>query len=864
MAEVSILDKDKATTLLNNLKDIDKQVSAGTTSWQNYYSSLKDGERWQINFIENTDIQSAKVNEFMQANKNASEEAETFNRQLKESTFSAKAANFAMSALATVGNMFVSWAIIKVFETAVTAISNYINRVEIANEKTKEAINTFENISSEVESLESKIAELGKQIDDLESIDPITHKEDIENLKLETAELNTQLKILKEKERIAKEEADTAAQASLTITQSSKQNFTKDYRYDSATGGFIETVVGKQVTQGEELKLMMTRYKEVLELKRKTEAELAKMTEAESYSQEEWDKLNDSVKRYESELTGLEKSMNTTALSLSEQAEGLIGTEGKSKELKEETTGLITEYNNLIDSVNGATDALNNNANAQDQEPTEKWSFSETIDQLDTAKEKLSTLDETYAKLFDGDKDTNIGFDDFSAINEAFSDVTDIDNYIQRLQQAGQNTEQVKNVMEDLIGAYLEQSNILDNVTDENKELIATMLQEMGVANAVKLVEDALIATTNARALEESYLVQTGNVLIEQSWEKIESFLNEAKASEVAKQEIALLKLEQMDLQNNPLDLSSNISEILTVAKAAKLAKDELAQLKELEYAQKMAIETKSSFWTDRYYQLADEVKDIGSNIEDVKIDFDPVQYKGGSSTSKAIKDAAKDASDSAKNEFKETIDFFETGIKKLDDSLSLLEASVENVTGAFAKNQLISAQIDLNAQKMNGYASALEMYSQKANEALSGIPEELRDKVVNGAVNLTTFEGEGNEAVVEAINEYNDWADKIAECNQQLAELKETIAQLELEKFNNISEDFSNQFDIRDNTKSLIDKQIKLLEEKDSIDYGGFYKAQIFQTEQQLELLNKEKQALTEQMNESVTSGWVNLCPTV
>ncbi len=778
------------------------------------------------------------------------------------------------------------WAIaITAGVVAITGMVKYLDSLnkaqERAKETTEEYLSEIETLETEISSLESKLEEYKKQID---SLDPITDAEDIQNLKLETTELNSQLAILKEKERLAKESASNSAKEYFNTKSGSKYDVNNQQQYTVTDGSNTINLVNpvnigipKDVLPYEELALATEKLKYYNDTINDTKEQLLEIEKINPKFLENEDYIAKSK-----ELEELEKSMQTVredAVALANdcqtQANALDETDIETKELKETVNGIIGTYTDVISVIDATTDALNNNAEAQDQEPSEKWSFKETITQLDAAKEALSTLDETYTKLFDGDKDTNIGFDDFSAINEAFSNVTDIDNYIQRLQQAGQNTEQVKAVMEDLIGAYLEQSNVLDNVTDENKELIISMLQEMGIMNAEEIVLAQLSHQTEMLAVQKQFATEKGYELANATVAEANEFINEANCSDITRQALAQLALEKINVNEQKIDTASDIDNVIALANAALASETALVKLQKaksvLAAVESAGTRERAGVSEKGYLEALKVVEQIENGTFDYDFQtIDPNKYKvsGGikyspqSVSGTKTYDAVKDASDSAKNEFKETIDFFETGIKKLDDSLSLLEASVENVTGAFAKNELISAQIDLNAQKMNGYASALEMYSQKANEALSGIPEELRDKVVNGAVNITTFEGEGNEAVVDAINDYNDWADKIAECSQQLVELKNTIRDLMALKFSNIKEDFSNQFDIRDNTKSLIDKQISLLEEMDSIDYGGFYKAQISQTGQQLEILNKEKQALTEQMNESVTSGWVKLCP--
>jgi flagellar biosynthesis chaperone FliJ len=224
----------------------------------------------------------------------------------------------------------------------------------------------------------------------------------------------------------------------------------------------------------------------------------------------------------------------------------------------------------------------------------------------------------------------------------------------------------------------------------------------------------------------------------------------------------------------------------------------------------------------------------------------------------------AKEAAESVKEAFEETFDFFDRRVKVLSDALSLLETNMENVTGAFAKNNLIDAQIGINAEKVNNYTDAMAMYTQKANEALSKLPSDIQSKIKDGAVDLTTFIGDGNEEVVEAINEYSQWADKVADCKQELAGLKEAIRDLELEKFNNIMQDFTDQFDLREGSKDLIDKQIALFKEAGQLIGESFFNAKIDQTKKQLAILEEEKNKLAEQMTSAVTSGRVKLCPAV
>lgn len=508
-----------------------------------------------------------------------------------------------------------------------------------------------------------------------------------------------------------------------------------------------------------------------------------------------------------------------------------------------------------------------------------RWDFSETITQLDKLKDKFNILDQTYAKLFDAD--TEIVFEDLSSINEAFKDLDDIDNFIQRLQEAGQDTEAVTEVIQDLIAAYLDYSGVLDNVTQENASLIEQFLTEMGIENAHEIVLAQLSEQTEALALQKQFLTEKGYELIDATLEEIVQFLNEANASDEAKASIAQFTLAKLDANNTVIDTSADIENVIALANAAGASATAIAKfknamsviekaktqpvngvggLKQLDYAKSLKDSVESSTYDWEYKKL--NARDFKVNTSASK--YIP-KYSGGASTKKTIEDTAKDAEKSAKkaaktikNQFEEIVDFFDRRVNVLDDALSLLKTNLDNVTGSFAKNNLIDAELGVTEEKFKNYSDALNMYTEKANEALSKLPSDIAAKIKDGAVDLTTFVGDGNKEVVEAIKDYEQWADKVADCKQELAELRTAIRQLELEKFNNIMEDFTNQFDLHEDGKDLISKQIDLLKEAGELIGESFFTTQIDQSRKQLELLETEKVKLVEQMNSAIGSGRV------
>ncbi len=213
-------------------------------------------------------------------------------------------------------------------------------------------------------------------------------------------------------------------------------------------------------------------------------------------------------------------------------------------------------------------------------------------------------------------------------------------------------------------------------------------------------------------------------------------------------------------------------------------------------------------------------------------------------------------SSSSSTDDFKEQFDFFERRVKVLDDAVSLLRANLKNLTGSFAKNQLLDQSSNILEERVRNYSDAAKMYQQKALESLSMLDAETQSKIIHGSVSLQDYIGEDSKAVTQAMNDYQGWADKVADCTQELASLQTQLRQLELDKFNHIVQDFTDQFDLRDNTKGLIDKQISLFEEAGQLVGKAFYEEQISQTQKQLSLLENEKAQLVNQLNTALNSG--------
>lgn len=873
-----------------------------------------------------------------------------FAKSLKGVSLAAKVGQMALQAFVNIGNTVIDWLV----QTAVTAIDNWIHRVDRANEAMHQAVSEYETEKSTLESIHSELDAHIQRINELQSKDSLTYAEkgELEELQAITKELMLQKDI--EERRLQKASKEAAAKTveayqkqygNMDISEANLTDKLENYDFPHSSGK--DDILGNLASYIHSTELLeqdLSDYQDAIDNGENTDWINEKMKHSQNLIDEFSSLLNDNIIDLEDKLIALEDAYNSaiedrdrgTLLSTAEQdtintyesiydnlkliyqytdqdswnkmefadvlsAKDIEKTKSELIEMArsgELTPETIAGYRNLNKALQEGEfllkdgqsaaqafcDYIHECAEAGDEfndPPT--MSFSDTMAQLHELQEKFESVDQVYSKLFD--PDSQIGFEDFSSIHEAFQDLDGIDSYIQRLQEAGQNTEAVTAVIEDLTDSYLHQSGILENVNDENRQLVLSMLKEIGIMNAEALVNGTFTTVLQEVEAAKQALGISTDHLSDLTLEEIQRLIEEGHFSEQAKNKLYELYLAQIDLTGNPIDATNSINQLLGIVGASSAAGIALSQLadimaqigqlrSQMDSTDNPLVKGVSKVLIGGLEMQAKSIKEKAlkefsqnttvSPHTSYKTTPSPI-YNGGADTRQTISKAADQAQteaeksvDEIENQFEELIDFFERRNKVLSDSLSLLKANLENVAGAFAKNQLVDAQLNISEEKFKNYSDALHMYSQKANEALSKLPSDVAAKIKDGAVDLTTFVGDGSQEVVDAIKDYENWADKVADCKQELAELRTAIRQLELDKFHNIMDDFQNQFDLRENGKDLISKQIDLLKEAGQLIGESFFTAQIDQSKKQLSLLEEEKKQLVAQMASAVSSGRV------
>lgn len=224
-------------------------------------------------------------------------------------------------------------------------------------------------------------------------------------------------------------------------------------------------------------------------------------------------------------------------------------------------------------------------------------------------------------------------------------------------------------------------------------------------------------------------------------------------------------------------------------------------------------------------------------------------------SAANSISDSADSLSD-ATNDFEEVFDWVEVRLQEIDETLDLLDARLENAVTYVNKNSIIDQMISTNNSKLTNLSAGLEKYTQYAAKLLAEIPAKYQAAAQNGMIAITEFAGEADEATVKAIDNYREWAQKVADLRQQLEETKTTIRDLAIEQFDNAREYYDVRVTVEDSQTEKLQNAVDYDEERGLITSDAYYIAMMENSNKKIEYLTNARKAMQKELDDAVKAG--------
>lgn len=462
-------------------------------------------------------------------------------------------------------------------------------------------------------------------------------------------------------------------------------------------------------------------------------------------------------------------------------------------------------------------------------------------------KDAYSGLESIYDDIRNG---TTVAADSIESLNEAFGELdggTALQEFKDVLTTMPDDIDAQQEALNELATAYLDNSDLMQNLSEDNADYVKSELEKIGVINADEVVQSRLAAQSaeyrkavkgETNAIEEKTFATYKAQLANQGYSssvisEIDALYRESVSAGKTQNEIyklitAKLKANQTALRTdgdikNLGDLINSIGKgisALNALMAAKLSAGISASIGLAQYAAP---------------KLAQ------------------VNYGGANSNSSGGSGGSGSGGGSSSSEqTPETFDWIETDIDRTEEAVDRLDKTVDNVYEKWSKrNASLSDEISKIKYEIGLQQAAYDAYMAKANSI--GLADDYKQKVQNGAIQIEDI---ADENLRNQIEQYQEWYNKAVQCSDAIQDLKINLSELAEQKFDNIQTEFDGLISTITAYADIIDERINRTEEHGYFVSKDYYNQLISYEKDELSKLESKYAALVKARDEAVSSG--------
>lgn len=708
-----------------------------------------------------------------------------------------------------------------------------------ANEKYKETESNISSLNDELSTNEEKIEELRK----LESDGTITdsQKEVLKNLENKNEQLKTQIALQKELLELQNQDKaeaakDVANAKSHSVAQSVKMgDETGESTFKQTVGSVTDPeAIKEDLALIDEYELKLSSLEEDLINAQKdvsnAESPFAKWTAELKVSN-----IKDEIQKYKDSLATLYEDLRTRSTNAQETLESLkLDPDANAAEIEIYETALASMETQLLD-VKEAIESVNS------MTISPSLSKEEMISQLNDMSEGFEELDKIYKSIKD-DAPFDFKLLDDENFKNTFSGLDGYAEFFETITSNADNIDACQEAFNDLVSEWIDSKGILKGVTEENASLTASMLEQMGVVNASQIVTDVLKDQENATKFLESAEID----LVNATAEEINS-LN-ILDGELAQSGGAIydVYLKKKLTSENPIDTSADCNALIAMARQCQVTGENLALLIKLKNTY---LTLESDMWGDATKQIAaKEAERLKAQLANTSFaaDYKPVVSYKAPSTGKSS------GSSSAAKDTKETFDWIERAIKKVQRTITNLGKTVSATYKTWTtRNSALTQQISAINSEISIQQKAYDYYMKKASEV--GLSSSYVKKIQDGTINIETIK---DESLINKIKEYQDLYDKALAAKDVITDLNDKIAELTKSRFDNVVTQFDEQISLIEHETSVLDALISQTEASGHVVSTSFYEQLIGVENKNLATLKKEYTALQNALNQAMAEG--------
>lgn len=373
-------------------------------------------------------------------------------------------------------------------------------------------------------------------------------------------------------------------------------------------------------------------------------------------------------------------------------------------------------------------------------------------------------------------RNVGIGADTLNAMpDDIKAQKKEYKEFIKVLGDGSSTMDECKEAANKLATAYVNSNNFLANLTEGEQGYYTSILEEMGVKNAAKIVDDVVTANKQKQELKTRALEAATQDLGKETSDATDEFLKQTDATKLTRLELFELIAAEKIFGNNDLSTDEKVKEL------NKLAEKYLGV--------SAIIQTSAMFADPRYYANEEArqqaIIDREKEIEDTYNELIESQRKAILGNVDIDENGGKKNKGKDKDKKKSTqqFDWISRALDRLSSKLDLVKAKYENLFSnpkvndsdslLKARNKNLKEQYKILEKTAKYQEKAQKKYKKKADGIK--LDDSLKKAVREGRIKGSQKEliAKYGEKKAEKIQQYQDWYDKSQEQQKNLESTK-------------------------------------------------------------------------------------------
>ena len=228
---------------------------------------------------------------------------------------------------------------------------------------------------------------------------------------------------------------------------------------------------------------------------------------------------------------------------------------------------------------------------------------------------------------------------------------------------------------------------------------------------------------------------------------------------------------------------------------------------------------------------LGTSLSDLGNSLSTYSNNIDISDYFGGNGSGLGSSGSTvnKNGSGGSSKDTKETIDWIETLISRLQRTITNLGKTVSATWKSWTdRNSALKSQISAVTQEINLQANAANKYLSLANSV--GLGEGYKSLVRNGTLDISTIT---DENTIDAIKQYQEYYENYLSALDAKQDAEDELANLAQTQFNNVAKQYDDRLSVIEHETNLLNGTIDILENKGYLASAKLYDS-LIQNEQE------------------------------